>query len=108
MSSLSITRASDTHVKDQSYYTAFSVAKRVAEWMVGDGSNPNPTTANPDTRFVLIDELNVSPTGITFPFTEANLGEGLGDCEVTLKYTDTSHAKIDITVDATYQDKNTV
>ncbi|MDR0875495.1 MAG: hypothetical protein LBN12_04725, partial [Clostridiales Family XIII bacterium] len=113
MSSQSLTRAADTHVKDQSYYTAFSVARRVAEWLVGDGSNPNPTTANPDTRFDLIKAIDVdnppkNPAGVfTFPFEEGNLGDGLGRCDITLKYVD-SRKKIDITVDATYQDKNTV
>jgi hypothetical protein len=100
--------AADTHTKDQSYYTAYSVARRIAEWLVTD--DPDPLIQPP--RFSLINSIKPTETDPLpkkqFDFTEAMLGAGMGNCHVDISFAESDQAEIIITATAIKGEESTV
>jgi type II secretory pathway pseudopilin PulG len=102
--------STDAHVKNQSYYTAYSVARRVAEWIATDDSDALISGSRfklIQTLDELIDDDTETPQLELQSFSEADLGDGMGDCVVNISYADPDKSHLKVIATATHGDEST-
>jgi hypothetical protein len=86
------------HANKQAYLTALSITKAYAEWMQ-DTDAPNPQSMTGRSTFM----ESLETETMHLDFTEAELGNNMGGCDVDIRYLDEDHRSIQIVTTAVYQ-----